>query len=201
MEFTMTAAGGMEQHTAPEHSHRGKTTESFLDKDAVLFALAIKPGQTVLDAGCGSGYMSREFSRLVGSGGTVYALDVDDDGIAALGAVTAGTNIVAIVGDITGNTGLPASSIDLLYLSNVVHGFSPGQIPGFLEETGRLLSPGGRLAIVEIVRRPTPFGPPMERRLSPEDLQRLLGLVPLSTCGAGEYFYVQLYGRPDGERG
>jgi len=197
----MTAAGGMEQHAAPEHSHRGKTTESFLDKDAVLFALAIKPGQTVLDAGCGSGYMSREFSRLVGSGGTVYALDVDDDGIAALGAETAGTNIVAIVGDITGNTGLPASSIDLIYLSNVVHGFSPGQIPGVLEETGRLTSPGGRLAIVEIVRRPTPFGPPMERRLSPEDLQRLLGLVPLSTCGAGEYFYVQFYGRPDGERG
>jgi len=197
----MTAAGGMEQHTAPEHSHRGKTTESFLDKDAVLFALAIKPGQTVLDAGCGNGYMSREFSRLVGSGGTVYALDVDDDGIAALGAVTAGTNIVAIVGDITGNTGLPASFIDLIYLSNVVHGFSSGQIPGFLEETGRLLSPGGKLAIVEIVKRPTPFGPPMERRLSPEDLQRLLGLVPLSTCDSGEYFYVQFYGRPDGERG
>jgi len=197
----MTATGGMEKHAANEHSHRGKTTESFLDKDAVLFALAIKSGQTVLDAGCGSGYMSREFSRLVGSGGTVYALDVDDDGIAALGAETAGTNIVAIVGDITGNTGLPASSIDLIYLSNVVHGFSPGQIPGFLEETGRLLSPGGKLAIVEIVKRPTPFGPPMERRLSPEDLQRLLGLVPLSTCDSGEYFYVQFYGRPDGERG
>jgi SAM-dependent methyltransferase len=187
-----------EKHAAPEHSHRGKTTESFLDMNAVLAALGIKSGQTVLDAGCGGGYMSRVFAGLVGSGGRVYALDRDDAGIAALKAESAGTVITALVGDITVNTGLPSSSFDLIYLSNVVHGFNPGQFPGFREEVGRLLAPGGRLAIVEIVKRATPFGPPMERRVSPEDLQRLLGLVPLSTCYAGEYFYVQLFGKPEG---
>ncbi len=193
--------GHYEKHAAPEHSHRGKTTESFLDKKAVLAVLGIQPGQTVLDAGCGGGYMSKEFSRLVGSGGRVYALDSDDAGIAALKAESAGTNITALVGDITVNTGLPSSTFDLIYLSNVVHGFNPGQIPGFREEVRRLLAPGGKLAVLEMVKRATPFGPPMERRLSPEDLQKFLGLVPLSTLDGGEYFYVQLFGKPDGERG
>lgn len=187
-----------EKHAVPEHSHRGKTTESFLDKNAVLAALGIKSGQTVLDAGCGGGYMSKVFAGLVGSGGRVYALDRDEPGIAALNAESAGTGITALVGDITVNTGLPSSSFDLIYLSNVVHGFNPGQFPGFREEVGRLLAPGGKLAIVEIVKRATPFGPPMERRVSPEDLQRLLGLVPLSTCDAGEHFYVQLFEKPEG---
>ena len=145
--------------------------------------------------------MSKEFSGLVGPGGRVYALDTDEEGIAALKAETSGTNIVAIAGDITGNTGLPSAAFDLVYLSNVVHGFTPEQVPGFLAEAGRLLAPGGRLAVVEFAKMTTPFGPPVERRLSPEELKDLLGLAPVLTCDIGGYFYLQLYGRPDGERG
>lgn len=184
-----------EKHAAPEHSHRGKTTESFLDKKAVLSALGVQRGQTVLDAGCGGGYMSRVFSELVGPEGRVYALDSDEQSLAALKTQTAGTNMIVVVGDITVNTGLLSSSFDLIYLSNVVHGFNPRQIPGFREEVTRLLAPGGRLAVVEIVKRATPFGPPMEQRVSPEELRSLLGLLPLSTHDAGEYFYVQLLGK------
>lgn len=197
----MNAAGSTERNAPPAHNHRGKTTESHLDKGAVLSALGIRPGQTVLDAGCGSGYMSREFSGLVGPGGRVYALDQDDARIASLKAETAGTNITAVAGDITCCTGLPSSAFDLIYLSNVVHGFTPEQVPGFLAEAGRLLAPGGRLAVVETVKRPTPFGPPMERRLSPDELRELLGLVPLATCDAGEFFYIQFHGRPLPGRG
>ncbi|MBN1864169.1 MAG: hypothetical protein JW808_04650, partial [Victivallales bacterium] len=51
-----------EERVAHEHHHRGKSSESLLDKAAILGALRIEPGQTVLDAGCGNGYMSKEFS-------------------------------------------------------------------------------------------------------------------------------------------
>jgi ubiquinone/menaquinone biosynthesis C-methylase UbiE len=175
------------------HYHRGKSSESLLDKGAILSALAIEFGQTVLDAGCGNGYMSKEFSQRVGDSGRVYALDPDETGIALLRKETKGTNIVALVGDITTTTQLPASAIDLIYLSTVFHIFSPEQIKGFETEVKRLLAPRGRLAIVEIVKRATPFGPPLNMRLSPEDLTQALRLASLGALEVGEYFYMQLF--------
>ncbi|MBN1104794.1 MAG: class I SAM-dependent methyltransferase [Deltaproteobacteria bacterium] len=175
------------------HHHRGKSSKSLLDKGAILSALAIEFGQTILDAGCGSGYMSKEFSQMVGDSGRVYALDPDEIGIALLHEDTKGTNIVALVGDITTTTQLPASSIDLIYLSTVFHIFSSEQIREFEAEVKRLLAPRGKLAIVEIVKRATPFGPPLNMRLSPEDLKHALRLAPLGAVEVGEYFYMQLF--------
>jgi ubiquinone/menaquinone biosynthesis C-methylase UbiE len=182
-----------EKRTEGRHHHREKSSENLLDKGAILSALAIELGQTVLDAGCGNGYMSKEFSQRVGDSGRVYALDPDETGIALLREETKGSNIVALVGDITTATQLPASAIDLIYLSTVFHIFSPEQIKGFEAEVKRLLAPRGRLAIVEIVKRATPFGPPLNMRLSPEDLTQALRLAPLGTVGVGEYFYMQLF--------
>jgi len=39
------------------HKHRGKFTEGLLDSKLILKALNIKTGQTILDAGCVSGYV------------------------------------------------------------------------------------------------------------------------------------------------
>jgi ubiquinone/menaquinone biosynthesis C-methylase UbiE len=182
-----------------QHHHRGKSSESFLDKDAILSCLGIGSGQVILDAGCGNGYMSKEFLRLVGDTGKVYALDPDESAIAALRLETQGTNLLAMVGDITTATDLPASAFDLIYLSTVFHGFSLEQIKGFEMEAKRLLDPHGRLAIVEIVKRITPFGPPLNIRFSPEELKHALGFKPLTTIEAGEYFYMQLFeNRPRG---
>ncbi len=42
----------------------------------ILQALAIKPGDTVAEIGCGSGYFSLKLSAAVGKGGRVYAEDI-----------------------------------------------------------------------------------------------------------------------------
>jgi ubiquinone/menaquinone biosynthesis C-methylase UbiE len=182
-----------EKRQERKQHHRGNSTESLLDKDAILSGLGIGIGQVVLDAGCGNGYMSKEFLRLVGSAGKVYAVDTDKTAITALREGMEGTNLVAMVGDITTTTDLPASAFDLIYLSTVFHGFSPEQIKGFEKEVKRLLAPRGKLALVEIVKRVTPFGPPLSRRFSPEELKHALGLTPLVTVEVGEYFYMQTF--------
>jgi ubiquinone/menaquinone biosynthesis C-methylase UbiE len=175
------------------HEHRGRSSEDNVEKALVLDALGIRPGQTILDAGCGNGYMSMAFASALGDTGKVVALDPDEAAIAILQAETAGTTIEAVVGDISQTTGLPQASVDLIYLSNVFHGFTPEELTGFLAEVDRLLRPDGTLAVVEFAKKETPIGPPLEIRLSPEELCRKIPLTPGNTVKVGEFHYLQVF--------
>jgi len=176
-----------------KHYHQGKTSEGRLDKNTVITAAGICPGQVVLDAGYGNGYMSKEFSRLVGNSGKVYALDPDENAIALLSSQILGTNVTAIAGDITTTTNLPAGLFDFIYLAVVVHGFSAEEFKGFEKEVKRLLAPNGKLGIVEFAKQEASFDPSPENRFSPEELKRSLDFAELETVMIGERFYLQLF--------
>jgi ubiquinone/menaquinone biosynthesis C-methylase UbiE len=176
-----------------KHHHRGKSSESRLYKDIILKELNIRSGQTILDAGCGNGYMSKEFLKLLNNTGKVYALDPDESAIEILKEETQGTNIETIVGDITRKTQIEDATVDLMYLSTVFHGFSKGEIDGFQKEVKRLLKPNAVLAIIEIIKEETPFGPPLDIRFSPDELKETINLKPKSLVAVGEYFYMQTF--------
>ena len=175
------------------YRHKAKFTEDLLDNERILKALNIEAGQTILDAGCGNGYMSKLFAEEVTQSGKVYALDTDPYFLNVLRDETQGTSIEAIDGDITKTTLVKASSVDLIYVSTVIHVFSKTQKQGFLREAKRLLKPDAMLAIVKIEKKPTPFGPPLEFRYSPEELKEIVPLVPVKTVKAGEHFYMQVF--------
>ena len=182
-----------EEITNMTHRHRGKSSESFIDKDIILRELSILPGQTILDAGCGNGYMSKEFSRELNNTGKVYALDPDREAIESFKEEAKGTNIETIEADFTKKTSIQGSSIDLFYLSSVLHGFSEDQIVNFQKEVKRILKPNARLAIVEIQKQDTPFGPPLDIRFSPEELKQTINLTPKFLVEVGQYFYMQIF--------
>jgi ubiquinone/menaquinone biosynthesis C-methylase UbiE len=176
-----------------KHHHRGKSSEKHLNKNAILKELDIRSGQTILDAGCGDGYMSKEFSKLLQNTGKVYALDPDTAAIEILEQETIGTNIETIVGDITQRTQIIGASVDLIYLSTVFHGFSKSDIDGFQKEVKRLLKPNAVLAIIEIKKEETPFGPPLDIRFSPDELKEAITLNPKFLVDVGDYFYMQTF--------
>jgi len=176
-----------------KHHHRGKSSERLLNKDMILKALNVLPGQTILDAGCGNGYMAKEFSKALEGKGKVYALDPDEEAIKTLKRETKGTNIEPIVADITKPTPIKDSSIDLIYMSTVFHGLSKDQIPGFRKEAKRILKPEARLAIVEMQKEATPFGPPLDIRYSPQELKQTINLTAKATVDIGPYFYLQIF--------
>ncbi len=176
-----------------EHPHRGKSSEQHINKDVVLSALAIHPRQTILDAGCGNGYMSLAFAERLTSQGKVVAVDPDAESIENLKKKIGTLPIEAMAADITRPLAIDALSLDMIYLSTVLHGFSKDQINGFQREVLRLLKPGGRLAIVEIKKEKTPFGPPVEMRFSPEELKNTIHLAPGPYVEAGRYLYLQIF--------
>ena len=176
-----------------KHHHKGRSSEKHLDRGIVLKELNLHSGQTILDAGCGSGYMSKEFSKMLNNTGRVYALDPDNDTINKLKEETIGTNIETIVGDITQRIPIEGASIDLIYLSNVFHGFSKDEMEGFQTEVKRLLKPSAVLAIVEFKKVEAPFGPPLDIRYSPEELKKAITLTPKSFVEVREYFYMMTF--------
>lgn len=176
-----------------KQQHRAKFTEGLLETDVVLDALNICHGQTVVDAGCGNGYMSMLFSKKVGLSGMVYALDRDRFFLNALEREMEAVNIEVMEGDITRPTLLRESSLDLVYISTVIHIFSRTQMQDFIREVRRVLKPDALLAIVEIEKRETPFGPPLASRYSPEELMGVVPMVSGKTVKVGQYFYMQLF--------
>ena len=91
--------------------------------DLLLRELGLKPGMTVADIGAGTGYYARRIAPLVGSGGVVYAVDVQPEMIQMLGDLAKKANLSNIkpVLCTVDNVKLPEASIDLVIMVDVYH--------------------------------------------------------------------------------
>jgi arsenite methyltransferase len=108
-------------------------------------------GETVLDLGSGGGLDVLLSARRVGPTGTVYGLDMTDEmlALAQRNARAAGTTNVHFLKGLIEAIPLPAESVDLV-ISNCVVNLSTEK-PKVLAEIVRVLRPGGRVGITDIV--------------------------------------------------
>jgi ubiquinone/menaquinone biosynthesis C-methylase UbiE len=147
----------------------GRTRRSFLE-DFILFnnpkredweksskimqSLKFNPGESVADVGCGSGYYSVKFSKLVGDRGKVYAIDIKEDHLNFINDYIKNQKINNIqtikstVNDISLN-----AKVDHVFMCSLYHTIygvsSEPDRSKFIESIKKVLKKGGRLTIVD----------------------------------------------------
>ena len=119
----------------------------FRDPYKALNAAGLKPGQKVLEVGCGPGFFTVPAARIVGEKGSVHALDINPFAVERVQQKIEQegvTNVKTILADAT-QTGLPGQSFDLAFVFGFAHAI--GDMENILTELHRLLKPAGILSV------------------------------------------------------
>ena len=122
-----------------------KIRDLLLPRINVLNEVGIKPGNSVLDYGCGPGGYILPLSSLVGVSGKIFALDVHSLAIKTVADISTKIgfkNVETIQSNCA--TGLPDQSVDVVLLYDTYHDLdNPYEV---LQEINRILKPEGILS-------------------------------------------------------
>ena len=177
----------------------GKSSFDLIDTEKFFQELDLQKGISFLDVASGRGTYSLAVSDIIGSQGSVFAVDLWAEGIDMLktAAQERGiANITAFVSDVGRRIPVEDQSIDVCLMSTVLHDFVDDRIDrGVLNEIVRVVKPTGRLAVMEFKKIDGPPGPPKHIRLSPEEVADMLdpyGFKKERSADVGPYNYLIL---------
>ncbi|MCB9806200.1 methyltransferase domain-containing protein [Candidatus Nomurabacteria bacterium] len=171
----------------------------FSDPEHNIEQFAVDPGSKVVDLGSGAGFYSLALSKVVGSSGKVYAVDVQQELLTKLKneSIRQGvSNIEIIWGDIEHRNGtmLADNSIDRVIIANTL--FQITHKEEVLAEARRILKPKGTVLCIDWTDSFGGLGPPNHyvfKEDQAEILFRKAGFEFVRKIEAGDHHYGMIY--------
>ncbi len=132
----------------------------------VVEALRLKSGQTVADLGAGTGYFIPHLAEAVGPGGTVFAVEVEPNLVAHMRRRAEDNQLTQVVPVLTSKdrARLPRGRVDLVLIVDTFHHLD--HRAEYLAKLADVLTPLGRLAVIDWMKKPLPEGPKPDHKLS-----------------------------------
>ena len=138
-------------HVYPSHkAHRLESRWRYwLQNPYRLLRKYVKPGDKVMDLGCGSGYFSLPLANMVGSKGHVYAVDMQADMLSQVSEKLTRIQVAGPVSTIlsSGEDVGITESVDFILAAYVMH-----EVPNqalFFQSLREKLKPGGQMFFME----------------------------------------------------
>jgi len=157
-----------------------------------LKKMGLLEGDIIADIGCGIGYFTFPASGIVGPKGLVYAMDISPEMLVDVEKKVSEQGILNIrtIQTEENDFKVTEETVTYAFISNVLHELmNPA---GFLQEIKRLLSPNGRVGVLEWRKAETGYGPPVDHRLDIKEVKQMfedLEFKNIQGIEIGEHFY------------
>jgi ubiquinone/menaquinone biosynthesis C-methylase UbiE len=158
---TEAVDAGRARDLAARLERRAKAEDEIAARDLYLRLLAIASGERVLDVGCGSGVVTREVARRVGSGGLAVGVDTSPELLAVARELAKGAGMGDRVQFHQGSAlrlPFPDGSFDAVVCATVLSHVPGGEAA--IPELVRVARSGGRLGVFDLDTDMTAFTHP-----------------------------------------
>ncbi|MDI6883113.1 MAG: class I SAM-dependent methyltransferase [Patescibacteria group bacterium] len=170
----------------------------FVNPIEVLNQLELKKDMTAADFGSGAGGWTIPLAKILEKG-YVFAVDIQEEPLSALGGKAKSQNILNIK-KIIANVEeripqIPAFSCDLVLMTDFL--FQIEEKEAVFQEAKRILKPGGKILVVEW--KPEASLGPKEGKVSQEEVKEIaknLGFNLEKEFKAGDYHYGLIFIKP-----
>ncbi len=165
-----------------------------LDPKNTLMKLGFKEKMVLCDIGAGSGIFSFPAAEI--SSGDIFALEISDDIIAVLERKKSEGDIQNLIIRKVESDRLPLESgiCDMAIMVTVLHEIEDKD--SMLKEIRRILKTNGKLAVIEFHKAETPMGPPVDHRISEEQVMELCddnSFKHIEKYKSGDNFYYLIF--------
>lgn len=159
----------------------------YLPPRIILMEAGLRPGQTFLDVGAGTGYFAFPASEIVGAKGRVIAVDISGEMLKEIEkrAAAKGVNNIETKKSAEYDVPVEPETVDTALMAAVLHEIDDRE--RFLAMVAKVLKPGGNLCIVEWVKKIMNMGPRMEDRLEIKETAGLLTQIGLKVTLERKY--------------
>ncbi len=175
-----------------KHKLDSEKRRDLLPPKQTLINLHLQEGDIMADIGCSIGYFTIPASKIVGENGKIFAMDILPEMLKDVEIKISQNNISNVETVLTeeNNLKLTDNKVTFAFISLVLH--EADEKENFLSEVKRIITPNGKIAIVEWEKINSEFGPPIDHRLDRIYLAKMLdflGFSNISIIDIGDNFY------------